>query len=68
VRLLDVFQKEDYQPLERGCAFPQYYENGDLYKWHHPFCWSYQFWKHLQWDALSRREDDLEMLLMGGEL
>lgn len=68
MRLIDVFQRPDYQPMDRGDAFPQYYEDGDRAKWHHPFEWHYYFWQHLQWDSINGSDDALEMLLMGGEL
>lgn len=31
MRFIEVFQKEDYQPLDRGAAFLQFYENSDHY-------------------------------------
>jgi len=68
MRLLEWNQKEDYQPLERGSAFVQFYENNDKYVWWHPFCWNWHFWHHMTCDSPSRREDDEEMMLMGGEL
>lgn len=72
MRLLDVFQKEDYQPLERGEGFPQFYENGDRYKWWNAMDFGYRFWHSMCMETceLPRmpRDDAFEVMLMGGEL
>lgn len=71
MRLLDFGQAEDYQPLERGAAFPQFYESGDRYVWENPWAWSWSFWYFLQWHCRYHPDvsnDEAAMLLMGGEL
>jgi hypothetical protein len=68
MRLLEVFQKEDYQPLERGEAIPQFYENGDKYWWHNPMCWAYRFWMHGVWTMEIGHNTFDPAYLMGGEL
>lgn len=74
MRFIEVFQKEDYQPLDRGAAFPQFYENGDRYKWWNPMDFTYRYWQNfIQWSEIEFRfkmpEDLLsETLMMGGEL
>lgn len=74
MRFIEVFQKEDYQPLDRGAAFPQFYENGDRYKWWRPTCFTYRYWQNfIQWSEIEfgfKMPEDLlsEALMMGGEL
>ncbi len=73
MRLLDTFQKEDYQPLERGQAIPQFYENGDRYICSNAYHWSWRFWYWLSGECRFHpyspvEHDRLHMLLMGGEL
>lgn len=74
MRLLDIFQKEDYQPLERGSAFPQFYENGDQYKWWHVMDFKLRYWNYfIQWAEWEFQfkmphEELTEALMMGGEL
>lgn len=68
MRLIDVFEKEDYQPLERGEAFPQFYENGDRYEVHNVMDWNYRFWLHGVW-TMERSHNRFDpAYLMGGEL
>jgi hypothetical protein len=68
MRLVDFGQKEDYQPLERGDSFPQFYENGDRYEWHIPMCWNYRFWLRGVCSMEMSRNTFEPMWLMGGEL
>ena len=74
MRLVDSGQPEQYQPLERGCAFPQYYENGDRYKWYFPYDFHNRYWMYfIQWadcefGKLHDKESQAEALMMGGEL
>lgn len=74
MRLIGTFVREDYQPLERGGAFPQYYENGDRYKWWHPMSFNNRYWLNfIQWSDMEfgfKMPEDLlsETLMMGGEL
>ncbi len=74
MRLVEFGQKEDYQPADRGSAFPQYYENGDRYKWWNPMDFKLRYWQYfVQWAdlefGLKMPEDTLgECLMMGGEL
>jgi hypothetical protein len=68
MRLVDFGQKEDYQPLERGEAFPSFYENGDRYQWQNPMCWSYRFWLHGVWTMELENNTFDPAYLMGGEL
>ena len=67
MRLLEWNEKEDYQPLERGNALPQYYENGDKYNCHsNAFDWHYKFWHQVFSGGQDHSEQCLN--LMGGEL
>ena len=68
MRLLDVFQKPDYVPLERGEAFPQFHEDGDKVTWHHPMCWNYLFWRDGCWTMPMGHNTFDPAWLMGGEL
>ena len=68
MRMLEIFQKEDYQPLDRGGAFPQWYENGDKYHWDNPFDWGYRFWLHGVWIMEMSNNTFDPSYLMGGEL
>ena len=68
MRLLEVFQKPDYQPLDRGEAFPQFHEDGDRYQWNNPMCWAYRWWLHAKLEAPNGHNDFDPMFLMGGEL
>lgn len=71
MRLIDFGEPELYQPLERGSAFPQFYENGDRYVWENPWAWSWTFWYFLHWHCRYHPDianDEAAMLLMGGEL
>jgi len=66
MRLIDFGDKEDYQPLERGTAFPQFYEDGDRYDPHHPMLWHHRFWYEMRANRLLNEPE--KMYLMGGEL
>lgn len=70
--MLDVWDREDYESIARGAAFPQFYENGDSYKWWNPFDFSYRFWHSMCVETceLPRmpRDDAFEVMMMGGEL
>lgn len=68
MRLLNVFQKPDYEPHERGSAFPQFHEDGDKYQWQHPMCWNYRFWLHGVWNMEFSHNTFDPAYLMGGEL
>lgn len=68
MRLLDVFQKPDYEPHERGGAFPQFHEDGDKYTWCNPFDWNYRFWLHGVWTTEISHNTFDPAYLMGGEL
>lgn len=74
MRLIDFGQKEDFQPLERGAAFPQFYENGDRFKWWNPMDFSNRYWINfvqwsgLEWGTLFDSNEQAEALMMGGEL
>jgi hypothetical protein len=72
MRLIGVWDFEDYKPLDRGTGFPQYYENGDHYVWWNPMDFHYAFWhRGLCWEAshnLYPSNDEVDMLCMGGEL
>jgi len=74
MRLIEFGQKEDFQPLARGAAFPQFYENGDRYTWWHPVQFSNRYWMYfVQWVDMEygmRMPEDIliEALMMGGEL
>lgn len=68
MRLVEWGQQEAYQPLERGDAFPQFYENGDRYRWCNEMDWSYRFWLHGVW-TMERKHNTFDpAYLMGGEL
>ena len=68
MRLVEYGQREDYQPLERGEAFPQFYETGDKFSWYTPWDWSYSFWLYGT-IIMERHYNDFDpMWLMGGEL
>lgn len=49
MRLIDVFEPEYYQPIGRGIAFPQFYENGDCYQHRNPFDFNFYFWNNACW-------------------
>lgn len=67
MRMLDWNEPEHYQPLDRGNAFVQYYENGDKYDCHsNAFDWSYDFWFRCLSGGVGRKESNEN--LMGGEL
>lgn len=74
MRLIDWQQPEAYQPLERGAAFPQTYENGDKFRWWNPMDFNNRYWiNFIQWSdlVLSRSvpyDERAECLMMGGEL
>lgn len=68
MRLIDLFQKPDYYPLERGQAFPQYHEDGDKVEWHHPGLWHYRFWHHGVCIMYASHNTFDPSYLMGGEL
>jgi hypothetical protein len=69
MRLLDVFQKPDYEPHERGGAFPQFHEDGDKYQWSSSMDWGYHFWLQGLWQMETPRDNTFDpMWLMGGEL
>ena len=68
MRLVEWDQKEDYQPHERGDAFPQYYENGDRYRWDNPMMWAYRWWLYAVDMAYLGHNSFDPMWLMGGEL
>jgi ATP-independent RNA helicase DbpA len=54
MRLVEFGQKEDFQPLDRGCAFPQFYENGDRYTWWNPMDFNLRYWmQFIQWSELE---------------
>ena len=74
MRLVHWGQKEDFQPLDRGAAFPQFYENGDAYKpwnpfdFHSPYWLYFIHWSDFEWQFLWPRDVLAEALMMGGEL
>jgi len=74
MRLVNWPYQEGYQPLDRGAAFVQFYENGDKVKWHHPMLFNLRYWQYfIQWADLEfgiRMPDNVlgEALMMGGEL
>lgn len=70
MRLIEWGRREDYQPLERGASFPQFYENGDPYKWWGAMDFNQQYyWYFIQLELESSPNDVLpEALMMGGEL
>lgn len=72
MRLLDWNQKPDFEPLERGEAFPQFHENGDRFTWRNDWSWHWPFWYFLQSECRfhpgSTDNDEAAMLFMGGEL
>jgi hypothetical protein len=68
MRLVDWGQQEAYQPLARGEAFPQYYENGDRYRWAHEGMWGYHFFLHGIWTHKIAHNTFDPVYLMGGEL
>lgn len=74
MRLIEVFQKEDYQPLDRGAACPQFYENGDKFKWWNPMVFTNRYWLNFvqwsdtEWGFKSPQDELAEALMMGGEL
>jgi hypothetical protein len=66
---MEVFQKPDYQPLDRGEAFPQFHKDGDRYQWQNPMDWNYRFWlAGIVVMELKRQNTFDPMWLMGGEL
>lgn len=68
MRLVEFGDKEDYQPLDRGEAFPQFYENGDKTCWCHPMDWNYRFWLVGTWVMEMSHNKFDPTWLMGGEL
>ncbi len=74
MRLLDFGEQADYQPLDRGEAFPQYYQDGDKCTWQNPMHWNYKFWQMLLCESIHHPtspgagQDAASMMLMGGEL
>ena len=69
MRVVDYGVKEEYQPLCRGEAFPQFYENGDRFRWSNPMCWNYRFWLEGCHHKVGHRLNDFDPTwLMGGEL
>lgn len=74
MRLVNFGQKEDFYPIERGAAFPQFYENGDHYTWWNPMNFSNKYWmQFIQWSDLEwgfriPLDEAAEALMMGGEL
>lgn len=68
MRLLEVFQKPDYQPLDRGEAFPQFHEDGDRFRVFNNMMWAYHWWIHATWEAPMGHNTFDPAWLMGGEL
>ena len=68
MRLVDALEPEDYQPLERGSAFTQYYENGDKCCWYNNMDWHHKFWLYGTWEMPAGHNRFDEAWLMGGEL
>ena len=67
MRMIDWNEKEDYQPLERGNAFVQFYENGDKFDCHNnAFDWHHYFWHYCLSAGLGSNDQIIN--LMGGEL
>lgn len=67
MKLLYFLEKENYQPLERGIAFTQYYENGDKFDPHsNAFDWHHNFYFKCLSGGLGVYEKRIN--LMGGEL
>jgi hypothetical protein len=67
MRLVDVFQKEDYQPIERGTAFPQFYENNDKYIPGNVMNYHYRFWLSATHEQQFHNVME-ESYMMGSEL
>lgn len=69
MRLLDVFETGDFQPLERGLAFPQYYENGDKYFPGNVMDYHYYFFIYATHESIQPLYNGMEQsYLMGNEL
>lgn len=68
MRLQDWDQADDYKPLERGEAFPQFYEDGDKVRWHHEMMWNYRFWQSGVFAMEVQHNTFDPMWLMGSEL
>lgn len=68
MRLLDFGDKPAYVPHERGEAFPQFYEDGDKYSWHHNGMWDWHFWLRGVFHCQIQHNTFDPIWLMGGEL
>lgn len=69
MRLLDVFQKPDFQPLDRGSSFTQFYEDGDKYFTINLMDFNYYYSKFLQDNSSFKNypsDDEIVMLSCGG--